>query len=82
MASFPDLTAIEPWHRLTTAGAGSVRRGMLYKRDPDILTNDVTNSFEQLPVQMSGYDFVVHCTASTAGTSVYYPLALRYLDGI
>lgn len=80
--SFPDLTTIESWHRLNTAGAGGVRRAMLYRRSPEILANEVPNEFEQLPVQPDGMQFVVNCMASTAGVAVYYPLAVRYLDGI
>jgi hypothetical protein len=80
--SFPDLTTIEPWHRLATAGAGSVRRGMMYRRSDEILANEITLDFEQLPVQPDGMQFVVNCMASTAGVAVYYPLAVRYLDGI
>ena len=80
--AFPDLTTIEAWHRLTTAGAGDVRRAMLYKRSPDVLTNEVPNDFEQLPVQPEGMNFTINCMASTAGVAVYYPLAVRYLDGI
>jgi hypothetical protein len=80
--SFPDLTTIDTWYRLATAGAGAVRRAMLYKRSPEILTNEITNDFEQLPVQVDGFNYVVNCLASTAGVAVYYPLAMRYLDGI
>lgn len=80
--SFPDLTTIEPWHRLSTAGAGGVRRAMMYKRSMDILANEIPNEFEQLPVQPDGMQFVVNCFASIAGVAVYYPLAVRYLDGI
>ena len=80
--AFPGLTAIEPWHRLTTAGAGSVRRAMMYARSPDILQQEIPNEFEQLPVQPDGMQYVVNAMASTAGTAVYYPLAIRYLDGI
>lgn len=80
--SFPGLTAIEPWHRLTTAGAGSVRRAMMYRRSSDILTQEIPNDFEQLPVQEQGMEFIVHAMASTAGAAVYYPVAMRYLDGI
>jgi len=81
-ASFPDLTTIEPWHRLATAGAGAVRRGMMYKRSQDILANEIPLEFEQLPVQPDGMQFVVNCMASTAGVAVFYPLAVRYIDGI
>lgn len=80
--SFPDLTTIDPWHRLATAGAGAVRRAMMYNRSPDVLQQEITNDFEQLPVQPDGMQYVVNCMASTAGTAVYYPLAVRYLDGI
>lgn len=80
--NFPDLTAVEPWHRLTTAGGGGARRAMMYRRSADVLTNEVTNQFEQLPVQPDGMQFVVNCMASTAGVAVYYPLGVRYLDGI
>lgn len=80
--SFPDLTTIEPWFRLSTAGAGAVRRAMMYRRSPDVLTLENPNAFEQLPVQPDGMQFVVNCMASTAGVAVYYPLAVRYLDGI
>lgn len=80
--SFPDLTTIEPWHRLATAGAGAVRRAMMYRRSDDVLANEIPNEFEQLPVQPDGMQFVVNCMASIAGVAVYYPLAVRYLDGI
>ena len=80
--SFPDLTTVETWHRLSTAGAGAVRRAMLYRRSPEILANEIPNEFEQLPVQPDGMQYVVNCMASTAGVAVYYPLAVRYLDGI
>lgn len=80
--SFPDLTSVEPWYRLSTAGAGGVRRAMMYRRSADVMVNEVTNDFEQLPVQPDGMQFVVNCLASTAGVAVYYPLGVRYLDGI
>jgi hypothetical protein len=80
--SFPDLTTVDTWHRLSTAGAGGVRRGMMYKRSAEVIQNEITNDFEQLPVQPAGMQFLVNCMASTAGVAVPYPLAVRYLDGI
>jgi hypothetical protein len=80
--SYPGLTTIEPWYRLTTAGAGAVRRGWMYPRRDDILANELPLDFEQLPVQPVGMQFVVNCHARTAGVAVYYPLAMRYIDGI
>ena len=48
--SFPNLTAIEPWHRLVAAGAGGVDRGVIYRRDQDVLQQEIPMDFEQLPV--------------------------------
>lgn len=81
-ANMPDLTAIESWHRLTTAGAAGVRRAWMYKRSPDILENEIVQEFEQLPPQLDGFQIIINCWAQTAGVGVYYPLSMRYLDGI
>lgn len=75
------ISTIAPWYRMDTADAGSPR-GILYKRSPDIVTQDIVSEFEQLPAQEQGLEFVVNTMASTAGTSWYYPRAARYLDGI
>jgi hypothetical protein len=80
--SFPDLTNISSWYRLSTAGAGGVRRGWMYQRRDDILANELPNDYEQLPVQPDGMQYVVYAFASTAGAVYYYPLAAHYLDGI
>lgn len=80
--ALPDLMTVEPWYRLATAGAGGVRRAVMYRRSQDVLANEIPNEFEQLPVQPDGLQFVINCLASTAGVAVYYPLAMRYLDGI
>lgn len=81
-ASFPMITSIEPWYRLDTAGAGATRRMVVYKRSPDILTQEIPSEFEQLPVQEMGLEFIVNAMASTAGTALYYPLAVDFTDTI
>ena len=55
---------------------------MLYKRDPGYLQQEIPNEFEQLPVYQRGLNFEVACIGCTAGTQLYYPLAVRYMDGI
>jgi hypothetical protein len=35
-----------------------------------------------LPVQERGFEFQTLCMARTAGTAIYYPLAVDYSDGI
>lgn len=73
---------VDRWHRLDGAGAGGVDRAVMYDRSPDILTHEIPNEFEQLPVQETGLEFVVPAMAATAGVAVYYPLGVRYMDGI
>lgn len=80
--SFPQLTAIEPWHRLDGAGAGGVDRAIMYRRANDVLAQEIPNDFEQLPVQEQGIEFIVNAMAATAGTALYYPVAVRFMDGI
>jgi hypothetical protein len=79
--SFPNITAIEPWYRLETAGVGSIPRVVAYDRSPQTLTQEIPSEFEQLPVFQKGQNFEVETMATTAGTGIYYPRAIRYLDG-
>ena len=82
LGKFPGLTAIEPWERLTGAGAGSTDRMILYKRSPDVVQQEIVEDFTQLPVQVQGLEFVTNTIAQTAGTNFYYPLSADYSDGI
>lgn len=82
LRSFPTITAIEPWYRLTTAGAGSATRMVVYKRAADKLTQEIASEFEQLPVQEEGLEFIVNTMASTAGTALYYPKSVDFTDGL
>jgi hypothetical protein len=79
--AFPGFE-IKPWYRLKTAGAASVTRMVTYARNAEVVQQDITNEFEQLPVQEQGLEFVVNCWASTAGTQIPYPGAVDYVDGI
>lgn len=82
LRSFKGITAIEPWYRLDAAGAGGVDRGMLYRRSPDHVTQEIPSEFEQTPVFQKGQNFEIECLATTAGTAFYYPRSARYIDNI
>ncbi len=82
MESYPEITAIEPWYRLEGAGAGATDRMIVYKRSSDHLYQDITQEYTELPVQESGFEFVVNAFAQTAGTAIPYPLAIDYTDDI
>lgn len=80
--NFPYLTSIEPWYRTNDAGAAGVTRAVLYKRSPEYLQQEIPNEFEQLSVYQRGLNFEVACIGCTAGTQLYYPKAVRYMDNV
>lgn len=82
LGKFPGLTAIEPWERLTGAGASTTDRMILYKRDPDVVEQEIVEDFTQMPVQVQGLEFVVNTIAQSAGTRFYFPLSADYSDGV
>lgn len=82
LRAFPGLEFIEPWYRMDAAGAGGVDRGVMYRRSPSHLTQEIPSEFEQLPVFQKGQNFEIECLATTAGTAFYYPRSARYIDGI
>ena len=73
---------VRKWYRATGAGAAAVDRGVLYNNSPEKLQQDIPSEFEQLPVQAQGLELIVNTMARTAGTEMYYPRSIRYIDGI
>ena len=53
-----------------------------YRRDPDAITLEMPQMFEQLPVQERGLEFVVPCHSRIAGVLIYYPLSMAIGEGI
>lgn len=82
METNPYLNKIEWVNELETAGASSTARMMTYVRDPEHLTLEVPQPFEQFPAQWSGMEAEIPCHMETAGVIVYYPLSIAYGDGI
>jgi hypothetical protein len=73
---------VDSWYRLKEAGAASVDRGIFYRRDEDFVQQEVPQEYMALPVHQHGANFTVEALVATAGTTFYYPLSARYLDGI
>lgn len=69
-------------NELKLAGAASTDRMIAYMKSPDVLTLEIPQPFEQLPVQEEGFEFVTYCHQRTGGVIVYYPLAICFGDGI
>ena len=82
MKNFPMIKSIIPWYRLSTAGAGSTKRMVIYRRSPEVVYQEIPSEFEQLPPQEQGLEFVINCIATTGGTAVPYPKAIDFSDGL
>lgn len=80
METNPFIKAIDWVEELKAAGAGGVPRTVAYRRDPDYLTLEIPQDFEQFPVQEKGLAFKVPCHQRIGGVLIYYPLAMSYGD--
>lgn len=67
---------------LKGAGAGATDLMVAYKRDPDALTLEIPQEYEQLPVQEQGLEFLIPCHGRIGGTIMYYPLSASFAYGI
>jgi len=65
-----------------SGGAAPTNLLVTYKRDPDKLTLELPQLFEQLPVQERNLEFVVDTHARIGGVIVYYPLSVRITEAI
>lgn len=83
LANSPYVNNVDSWYKLDTAdAAGTGPRMMAYMRDPEVLTLEIPQEFEQFPPQARNLAFVVPCHARVGGVIFYYPLAAAYMDGI
>jgi hypothetical protein len=76
----PYIKNVIPWYRGNGAGASSTNRGLVYKRDPEVLEGVVPLLFEALPPQARGLEMIVPCVAKCGGVKIYHPEACRYID--
>jgi hypothetical protein len=81
LANNPYIRNIDQWTKLNLANAaGNGPRAVTYMRDPEILSLEIPQEFEQFPPQNRNLSFVVPCHARVGGVIMYYPLALNYTD--
>lgn len=74
-----ELTDVNP---LPSGTAGTKDCMVCYRRDPDALTLELPQPFEQFPAQERNLEFVVPTHARIGGVIVYYPLSMRIVEGI
>ena len=83
LANNPYIKGIDSWKKLDAADeAGKGPRVVAYKRAPEILELNIPQEFEQFPPQPRNMEFIINCHAKFAGVSIYYPLAIGFLDGV
>jgi len=63
------------------AGAAGVDLCMVYKKDPDKLTLEIPQPFEQFPPDIEGLEFVTACHSRCGGVIIYYPLSIAKAEG-
>lgn len=78
----PYIKNVEWLLELKAAGAGATDRMMTYRRDPEKLTLEIPQDFEQFPPQEKGLEFVVACHERIGGIIFPYPLSACFGDGI
>lgn len=63
-------------------GSGTVNVMIAYRKDPDHLTMEIPQEYEQFPAQERNLEFVVPCHSRCGGVIIYYPLSVHIVDGI
>lgn len=82
MRNNPFIQNVDHYHKLKNLGAGGTGKLFAYRRDPDVLTLEIPQDFEQFPPQEEGMEFVVYCHERFGGVIIYYPLATIFADGV
>lgn len=78
----PYINAVEWANELKGAFTGAADGFIVYRRDPDAMQFEMPVTFEQLPVQERGLEFLVPCHSRIAGTVIRYPLSQTFKYGI
>lgn len=81
-ANNPLIQSVEWLNELAGAGPGGEDMMVSYNRNPDKVTLEIPQDFEQFPPDQEGMDFVVDCHERIGGVIVYYPLSANKLYGI
>jgi hypothetical protein len=78
----PYIKEVSWLNELETAGSGSTKRMIAYRRSPDYVTLEIPQDFEQFPEQEQGLEYVVPCHSRIGGVILYYPLSVAKGDNI
>jgi hypothetical protein len=69
-------------NELATAGSGGTKRMVAYAKNPDKVTLEIPQDFEQFEPELTGLRYEVACHMRLGGVIFYKPLSAAYADGI
>jgi len=73
---------VTPWYRLSTAGAGGVKRMIVYDRNSDVVEGQLPLGYYEFAPQSNGLALVIPCIARVGGVQCRFPKAMEYVDGL
>ena len=75
-----ELAAVSPKPSTPTDTGSSANLLIAYNRNPDKLTLEIPQPFEQFPIQEVGLAYEIPCHARCAGVISYYPLSVNIVE--
>lgn len=82
LANSHSIKTVKPVFELKGKGTGGVDVMIAYRNDPEYLTLEIPQDFEQLPVQERNLTLNIPCHSRFGGVIIYYPLAIVKGEGI
>jgi hypothetical protein len=76
------IKTVEWVNELKGVGVNGVDVMVCYRRDPDVLTLEIPQDFEQFAEQEQGLEYIVPCHQRIGGVLIYYPMAVNIVSGI
>ena len=76
---------IKSWgwlNELKDLGGAGVDKAIVYRRDPEALTLEVPQDFEQFAPQEKGLAFEIPCHSRIGGVILYYPISVAIADQV
>lgn len=78
--TYPDVNFVA-WPKLKGKGVGGTDVMVAYSKNPEKLSLEIPQDFEQMPPEPKGLEFEVNCHSRCGGVIIYAPLSLAKADG-
>jgi hypothetical protein len=82
LANNPWIKNVDEWYHLETAGSGSTKRMVVYRRDPMKVRLAIPQEFEVFPVEQRGLEFLVPTHSRIGGVIMPKPKSAVFRDGL